>query len=88
MARMPSNVKPMLATLVDEPFDAPEWLFEVKWDGYRAIAEVRPEGIALYSRNHKPFEERFAPLVESLRGLGHEAVLDGEIVFVDQAGRS
>ena len=36
---MPHSLEPMLATLVKEPFDDPEWLFEVKWDGYRAIAD-------------------------------------------------
>jgi bifunctional non-homologous end joining protein LigD len=87
-APMPHRVRPMRATLVDEPFDRPGWLFELKWDGYRAVAEVSADGVALYSRNHKPFEERFAPIVASLRGLGHEAVLDGEIVVVDQQGRS
>jgi bifunctional non-homologous end joining protein LigD len=87
-APMPHRIKAMLATLVDEPFDRAGWLFELKWDGYRAIAEVRGDEVKLYSRNHKPFEERFAPLVESLRRLGHEAVLDGEIVVIDDQGRS
>jgi bifunctional non-homologous end joining protein LigD len=81
-------VKPMLATLVDAPFDRAGWLFEVKWDGYRAVAEVGARGVSFYSRNHKSFEHRFAPLVESLRGLGRQAVLDGEVVVVDEAGRS
>src|SRR5262249_40825403 len=44
--------------------------------------------VRLYSRNHKPFEDRFAPVVESLRGLGHDAVLDGEVVVVDDTGKS
>jgi bifunctional non-homologous end joining protein LigD len=83
-----THVKPMLATLVDEPFDRKRWLFEIKWDGYRAIAEVGPTGVELYSRNDKPFAGRFAPIVESLEKLKHEAVLDGEIVAVDQDGIS
>jgi bifunctional non-homologous end joining protein LigD len=65
---MPRNAKPILATLVKEPFDRAGWLFEPKWDGYRAIAEVGTNGVSLYSRNHKSFEHRFGPLVESLRG--------------------
>ncbi|MFL5339649.1 MAG: DNA ligase D [Gemmataceae bacterium] len=81
-------VKPMLATLVEAPFDRAGWLFEVKWDGYRAIAEVRRGAVALYSRNQLSFERRFAPIVESLRKLGHDAVLDGEVVAVDEKGRS
>ncbi|HZU34455.1 MAG TPA: DNA ligase D, partial [Gemmataceae bacterium] len=87
-AAMPHRVRPMLATLVDEPFDRRGWLFELKWDGYRAIAEVSKQGVALYSRNHKSFAERFAPIVESLRHLGAEAVLDGEVVVVDEQGKS
>jgi bifunctional non-homologous end joining protein LigD len=82
-------VKPMLATLVDAPFDRPGWLFEIKWDGYRAIADVsRDGGVWLYSRNHTSFEETFAPVVESLGRLRHDAVLDGEVVVVDLSGRS
>jgi bifunctional non-homologous end joining protein LigD len=83
----PRDVRPMLATLVDEPFDRAGWLFEVKWDGYRAIAEVDDRGVRLYSRNLISFEDRYTPVVESLRALGHEAVLDGEIVVVDAKGR-
>jgi bifunctional non-homologous end joining protein LigD len=82
-------VRPMLATLVDAPFDRPGWLFEVKWDGYRAIAEVaRGGGVRLYSRNHNSFDESFAPVARALAGLGRDAVLDGEVVAVDAAGRS
>ncbi len=87
-APMPHRIRPMLATLTDEPFNRAGWLFELKWDGYRALAEVRADHVMLYSRNHKSFNERFAPLVESLRRLGREAVLDGEIVVVDDQGRS
>jgi bifunctional non-homologous end joining protein LigD len=83
-----AHVKPMLATLVDAPFDRRGWLFEVKWDGYRAIAEVGTNGVELYSRNDKSFAERFAPIVESLKKLKHEAILDGEIVAVDEEGIS
>jgi bifunctional non-homologous end joining protein LigD len=87
-ARMPHHVKPMLATLAAEPFDRPGWFFEVKWDGYRAIAEVNKQGVLLYSRNQKSFDKQFAPIVESLHKLGHEAVFDGEVVVLDERGRS
>jgi bifunctional non-homologous end joining protein LigD len=84
---MPSGVSPMLAATDRESFDDPDWVFEVKWDGYRAIAEVREGGVALYSRNGIPFNERYAPVADALRKLGAEAVLDGEIVVVDDRGR-
>ena len=85
---MPHAVKPMLATLVKEPFDHPDWIFEVKWDGYRAVAEVRDRTVSLYSRNGISFEKKFFPIVEALRKFGFDAVLDGEIVVVDDQGRS
>jgi bifunctional non-homologous end joining protein LigD len=85
---MPHHVQPMLATLTDGPFDREGWLFEVKWDGYRAIAEVDGETILLYSRRHLSFVERYAPIVHSLRRLAYRAVLDGEIVVIDDKGRS
>jgi len=84
---MPHAIKPMLATLVKEPFDHPDWIFEVKWDGYRAIAEIRDEGVSLYSRNLISLNQKFFPVVNSLRKFRFEAVLDGEIVVVDDQGR-
>jgi bifunctional non-homologous end joining protein LigD len=84
---MPHGVKPMLATLVKEPFDHPEWLFEVKWDGYRAIAEIQEGDVSLYSRNQISLKKKFGPVTEALQKLGLEAVLDGEIVVVDDQGR-
>ena len=87
-ASMPHHIKPMLATLVDEPFDRPGWFFEVKWDGYRAIAKVSPPKVTLYSRNGISLADRFEPIVESLRQLDRRAVLDGEVVAVDSEGRS
>src|SRR5438270_4787802 len=87
-AKAPHNVVPMLATLVDQPFDRPGWLFEIKWDGYRAIAEVGKRGVRLYSRNHLSFNERYRPIVAALEQIGHEAVLDGEVVALDHQGKA
>ena len=84
---MPDHVQPMLATPAKRPFDHPDWIFEVKWDGYRAIAEIRDNGVSLYSRNRISFDKRFSPVADSLRKLRFEAVLDGEIVVVDDQGR-
>jgi bifunctional non-homologous end joining protein LigD len=85
---MPREVKPMLATLTDTPFDRDDWLFEVKWDGYRAIAEVEQGKAKFYSRNLQSFNSKFKPVVDSLSQLKHDAVLDGELVAVDEQGRS
>lgn len=123
----PWTVKPMLCTLVDEPFDRDDWLFEIKWDGFRAIASKAPPSrgshhssqrpspqtkaqsagnadvarkheatrltdntglIELYSRNQLDFRDRFTPVVEALRELKHDVLLDGEVVVVDDDGRA
>ncbi len=87
-APMPVHVKPMLATLVEKPFDRPGWLFEIKWDGYRALAEVKGGAVRLYSRNDKTLNAQFAPVAEALAGLPFDALLDGEIVVLDNAGKA
>ncbi|MFL5328477.1 MAG: DNA ligase D [Gemmataceae bacterium] len=78
----------MLATLVRAPFDRAGWIFEPKWDGYRAIAEIQNGKIEVYSRKGNSFNEQFAPIVHNLRHLKHDTVLDGEVVVLDEAGRS
>lgn len=86
-SRMLHNIKPMLATPVARAFDRAGWLFEIKWDGYRAIAEIESGRVRLYSRNQLSLEDRFAPLVVSLQRFGHDAVLDGEVVVTDESGK-
>lgn len=87
VSAMPHMIRPMLATLAGEPFDHPDWLFEVKWDGYRAVAEIRGGDVSLYSRNLLPMNDKFPPIAESLRRFGFDALLDGEIVAVDDEGK-
>jgi bifunctional non-homologous end joining protein LigD len=86
LSPMPHRIMPMLATPANEPFDHPDWLFEVKWDGYRAIAEVGDKKVELYSRNLLPLGTKFSAIVEALRGLPFQAVLDGEIVALNDLG--
>ncbi len=83
---MPHGIRPMLATLTGEPFDHPDWIFEVKWDGYRAVAEIRDGAVRLYSRNGISFNRKFSPIAEALRKCEFDAILDGEIVVVDDRG--
>jgi bifunctional non-homologous end joining protein LigD len=87
VAAMLHKVKPMLTTPVARPFNREGWLFEIKWDGYRAIAEIESGRVRLYSRNLLSLEQRFTPLARSLENFGHDAVLDGEVVVVDENGR-
>jgi bifunctional non-homologous end joining protein LigD len=75
--------KPMLATLTDNPFDDKEWIFEIKWDGYRAVAEVTGGNVKFYSRNGLSFLEKFAVITESLQKIKHNVVLDGEVVLLN-----
>jgi bifunctional non-homologous end joining protein LigD len=76
----------MLATLVKEPFDKKGWVFEIKFDGYRALAH-KNKTVRLLSRNDQPFTQ-FPSIVEELKTLPDACVLDGEIVLLDQQGRS
>ncbi len=78
----------MLATLVDKPFDADNWLFEVKWDGYRAIAICDKKKVSLISRNNKSFNEKFYPVTAALEQLKMQVVLDGEIIISNKEGIS
>lgn len=87
-APMPTTVKPMLSTLVEKPFSDPDWLFEVKWDGVRAIAFLDAGTIRFVSRNQTDLTPLFPELQEIAAGIkSPSAVLDGEIVSLDSGGR-
>lgn len=74
-------ISPMSATLSDEPaFDDPKWLFEIKWDGYRAVAEIKGENTRLYSRNGLSFAKAYPKVFNELIRLKLDAIIDGEIV--------
>ncbi len=85
---MPHDLRPMLATLVDDPFDRPGWLFEIKWDGYRGIAEIDKGKVSFYSRNLLPLDHKFPEIVKTLKQMNLRAVLDGEVVILDAEGRA
>ena len=76
----------MLSTLIDKPFSNENWLYEIKWDGYRALAYMDKHHFELLSRNNLSFAEKYDPVTESLKALKMNAVLDGEIVAVDEKG--
>lgn len=86
--RLSKKIKPMLATLVDKPFDEPEWLYEVKWDGYRAVASVNKGAVQIYSRNNKSFNEKFYPIYQTMEEWTENMVVDGEIVVLNEKGLS
>jgi len=84
----PKTMKPMLATLVDKPFEQEGWLYEVKWDGYRAVALIKNGKVQLVSRNDKSFNEKFYPVTDALKQWKIDAVVDGEIVVTGDNGIS
>jgi len=84
----PAKLTPMLATLADKPFDSDEWSYEVKWDGYRAVAFMNGKTAELKSRNDKSFNEKFYPIHDALKQWGIKAVVDGEVVVTDENGLS
>ncbi|MBO9570835.1 MAG: DNA ligase D [Chitinophagaceae bacterium] len=82
----PKTVSPMLATLVDKPFDEPGWLYEIKWDGYRAIALCDKKETNLISRNNKSFNDKFYPVYNAVKEWGIYGVVDGEIAVINNKG--
>src|SRR5689334_8266010 len=80
-------MKPMLATLIKEPFNDKEWICETKWDGFRALAHKNKK-VRLLSRNEKSFNDRFPSIVKELELLKGSFVVDGEIVVLDRKERS
>ena len=77
----PPELSPMLATLVREPFDGDDWLFEIKWDGVRALAVCTDEDTTLLSRNHRDITATYPELARlHTRLVALDAVVDGEIV--------
>ena len=86
---MPTAVHPMLATSVEKPFDDPGWLFEIKWDGYRAVSFIQDGKARLVSRNQNDLTGEFPELHELSKSItAKNAVLDGEIVVLDEHGRA
>ena len=80
-------IKPMLAKETDKAFDDKDWLFEIKWDGYRAISEIRKKVVLLYSRNGLNFQNTYPIVADQLKKIKADVVLDGEIVVLDDKGR-
>jgi len=82
----PLEIQPMLATLVDSPIEEPGWTYEIKWDGYRALGFLNQGNIELVSRNNKSFNQKFYPVFDALKHWNINAVVDGEIIVVNEKG--
>lgn len=81
---MPAVVKPMLAELSTEPFDNEKWIYEIKWDGYRAISFLNQGNVQIRSRNDLPMD--FPAIEDELKKIPGRAILDGEAVVLDGNG--
>jgi bifunctional non-homologous end joining protein LigD len=88
-APMPGFIPPALASLIEKPFSDRDWLFEVKWDGVRAVARIRDGSVQLWSRSEREITGEYPELSDLAEHVGaREAWLDGEIVVLDAEGRS
>ena len=86
---MPTTIHPMLAESVEKPFDDEDWLFEIKWDGYRAITFIENGKVRLVSRNQNELTGRYPELKDIAEFVkAQTAILDGEVVALDADGRA
>jgi bifunctional non-homologous end joining protein LigD len=85
--KMPVGLRPMLATLVDEPFTDGEWQFELKLDGYRTLAYLNNGEVDLRSRKNNSFNKQFDSIQKALMEWNINAVIDGEVVVLNEEGR-
>jgi len=84
---MPERVEPCLASLKTSPPTGPDWLFEVKWDGYRLAIHIEPSGVRILTRGGHDWTHRFPVIADAARNLGvATAILDGEAVVLDETG--
>jgi bifunctional non-homologous end joining protein LigD len=82
-----SFVEPMLLLRTEKlPGDLSRWQYELKWDGFRAIAVKTLGKVHLRSRKNKDFNEKYPTIVKALAGMPDETVIDGEVVALDESG--
>ena len=87
-AKMPPYIEPMLATLASKPFSDPDWLYEIKWDGFRVQAVVNEGKVKTWTRGLKDAETYFPRLLSPPSWIdAKQAIVDGEVVALDEDGR-
>ena len=85
-AAIPDFISPMLATSMLEPFDDDQWLFELKWDGFRSLAIINPPAVQLKSRSKHLLNDKFKPIENQLKKIHEKVIFDGELVVLDNHG--
>jgi bifunctional non-homologous end joining protein LigD len=86
---MPDRIEPCLALLKTTAPTGPDWIYEVKWDGYRLAIHIEPKGVRIITRGGHDWTHRFPAIAAAAKDLGvATAILDGEAVVLDEQGRS
>jgi len=80
-------ITPMFAKLGEQPFNSEDWIFELKWDGYRAVAELGTGEVKFYSRNGLSFADKYPSIYEELQSIKEEMIIDGEVVLFNEDGQ-
>jgi ATP-dependent DNA ligase len=83
----PFSFEPMLCESAERPPEGREWRYELKLDGFRAIGRKSGRSTQLWSRNQKDFTRRFLGIVNGIRELPNDTIVDGEIVALDECGK-
>jgi bifunctional non-homologous end joining protein LigD len=86
-AKMPTTVSPMLCTLTKAPIEDPDYLYEMKWDGYRIIAIKEKSTLRMNSRSGLDYTSKYPPVAKAIKNLEHDVILDGEVVVFNQEGK-
>src|SRR5687768_8639114 len=85
-APMPSGIAPMLCTLTKEVVQSDQYLYEIKWDGYRIISYVQKGKVRMDSRSALDYTKKYPPIAQALKELKHDVVMDGEVVVFNEEG--
>lgn len=85
---IPADLKPMLASIINAPFNDEDWQFEIKWDGYRALAYIENGQAELRSRNNLSFNQKYPTVINALNQWPVNAVVDGEITVLSEEGKA
>jgi len=86
--KLDEYIKPMLATPAKKIFKDPNWVFELKWDGYRVLANINDGEVDIYSRNGISYNSKFASVKKALEHIPHNCILDGEVIVVNDEGKN
>ena len=84
---MPAHIAPMLCTLVNTASTTGDYLFELKWDGYRIVSFANNGKVRMDSRSGLDYTGKYPPIAAALQQLKHEVIIDGEVVVFDHEGK-